>query len=142
MLKEYIKEYGSNKAWDIINKGGHKFWSEMGWNPGGKQLYDYVSKMAPKKDIEIWILSSPGLDPNGDAKKGKNLWLDKHVDIPNNHRVFKQAKDKHTEAKPGYMLIDDMGKNVTEFINSGGYGIKNNPENSMDSIQKLHKFSL
>jgi hypothetical protein len=35
-----------------------------------------------------------------------------------------------------------MGKNVTEFIEAGGFGIKNNPENSMDSIKKLHKFGL
>jgi hypothetical protein len=35
-----------------------------------------------------------------------------------------------------------MGKNVAEFIEAGGLGIKNNPENSIDSIKKLHKFGL
>jgi hypothetical protein len=35
-----------------------------------------------------------------------------------------------------------MGKNVSEFINAGGTGIKNNPENSKESITKLHKFGL
>jgi predicted nucleotidyltransferase len=139
-FKDYIKEYGANKAWDIINKGKSEYWSEMDWNPGGKQLFDYVNKMADKKGIEVWVLSSPGLDPNGDAKKGKNEWVSKHTNIPENRRVYKQAKEKHTEAKPGYLLIDDMGKNVTEFIEAGGFGIKNNPENSMDSIKKLHKF--
>jgi hypothetical protein len=141
-FKEYIGKYGSSKAWSIINKGTDKYWSGMDWNPGGKELYDYVMKMAPQKNIEIWVLSSPGLDPNGDAKKGKNEWLNKHTTIPQNRRVFKQAKDKHTEAKPGYLLIDDMGKNVSEFINAGGTGIKNNPENSKESIEKLHKFGL
>ena len=38
------------------------------------------------------------------------------------------------------MLIDDMGKNVSEFINAGGTGIKNNPEDSTESIKKLYKF--
>jgi len=141
-FKEYIGKYGSSKAWDIINKGTDKYWSGMDWNPGGKELYDYVMKMAPQKNIEVWVLSSPGLDPNGDAKKGKNEWLNKHTNIPQNRRVYKQAKDKHTEAKPGYLLIDDMGKNVSEFINAGGTGIKNNPENSKESITKLHKFGL
>jgi hypothetical protein len=141
-FKDYIKEYGAKKAWDIINKGKSEYWSEMDWNPGGKQLFDYVNKMADKKRIEVWVLSSPGLDPNGDAKKGKNEWVSKHTNIPENRRVYKQAKEKHTEAKPGYLLIDDMGKNVTEFIEAGGFGIKNNPENSMDSIKKLHKFGL
>jgi len=141
-FKEYIGKYSSSKAWNIINNGKIKYWSEMDWNPGGKELYDYVIKMAPQKNIEVWVLSSPGLDPNGDAKKGKNEWLDKHTTIPQNRRVFKQAKDKHTEAKPGYLLIDDMGKNVSEFINAGGTGVKNNPENSKDSIVKLHKFGL
>jgi len=141
-FKEYIGKYGSSKAWDIINKGTDKYWSGMDWNPGGKELYDYVMKMAPQKNIEVWVLSSPGLDPNGDAKKGKNEWLNKHTTIPQNRRVYKQAKDKHTEAKPGYLLIDDMGKNVSEFINAGGTGIKNNPENSKESIKKLHRFGL
>jgi predicted nucleotidyltransferase len=141
-FKEYIGKYGSSKAWDIINKGGTKYWSEMDWNPGGKALYNYVTKIANKNRIELWVLSSPGLDPNGDATKGKNEWVDKHLNIPTNRRVYKQAKDKHTEAKPDYLLIDDMGKNVTEFIEAGGLGIKNNPENSIDSIKKLSKFSL
>jgi hypothetical protein len=35
-----------------------------------------------------------------------------------------------------------MGKNVSEFIEAGGYGVKNNPENSTDSIKKLNKFGL
>jgi predicted nucleotidyltransferase len=139
-FKEFIREYGANKAWDIINKGKEDFWAGMGWNPGGKQLYDSVVKLADEKGFEVWILSSPGLDPNGDAKRGKNKWLDKYTNIPQDRRVFKQAKEKHTEAKPGYMLIDDMGKNVSEFINAGGTGIKNNPEDSAESIKKLYKF--
>jgi hypothetical protein len=139
-FKEFIREYGANKAWDIINKGKEDFWAGMSWNPGGKQLYDSVVKLADEKGFEVWILSSPGLDPNGDAKRGKNKWLDKYTNIPQDRRVFKQAKDKHTEAKPGYMLIDDMGKNVSEFINAGGTGIKNNPEDSTEAIKKLYKF--
>ena len=139
-FKEFIREFGANKAWDIINKGKEDFWAGMGWNPGGKQLYDSVIKLADEKGFEVWILSSPGLDPNGDAKRGKNKWLDKYTNIPQDRRVFKQAKEKHTEAKPGYMLIDDMGKNVSEFINAGGTGIKNNPEDSAESIKKLYKF--
>jgi predicted nucleotidyltransferase len=141
-FKSYMKEYSSNKAWDIINKAGHKFWASMSWNPGGKQLYDHIMSRAKDKNYEVWILSSPGLDPNGDAKKGKNEWLDKHTNIPQERRVFKQAKDKHTEAKPGYLLIDDMGKNVSEFIQAGGTGIKNNPENSTESIKKLYRLGL
>ena len=141
-FKEYIGKYGSKKTWDIINKGGIKYWSTMNWNPGGKELYNYVMKMAPQNGIEVWVLSSPGLDPNGDAKKGKNEWLDKHTSIPQNRRIFKQAKDKHTEAKEGYILIDDMGKNATEFTQAGGIGIKNNPKNSKESIEKLHKYEL
>jgi hypothetical protein len=141
-FKEYIGKYGSSKAWDIINKGKSEYWSSMDWNLGGKELYDYVTKIAEEKGIEVWILSSPGLDPNGDTTKGKNEWVDKHLNIPLNRRVYKQAKNKYTEAKPGYLLIDDMGKNVSEFIEAGGYGIKNNPENSIDSIKKLNKFGL
>jgi predicted nucleotidyltransferase len=139
-FKEYIGKYGSSKAWDIINKGKVKFWSEMPWNPGGQQLYNKVMELAKAKNFEVWILSSPGLDPNGDAKKGKNIWVDKHLNIPLNHRVYKQAKEKHTEAKPGYMLIDDMGSNVSQFIEAGGTGIKNNPKDSTESIKKLYKF--
>ena len=112
----------------------------MPWNPGGKELYNSVMKLAKDKNIEVWILSSPGLDPKGDAKKGKNLWVNKHLNIPMNRRVYKQAKEKHTEAKPGYMLIDDLGLNVRQFIEAGGTGIKNNPEDSTESIKKLYKF--
>ena len=139
-FKSYIGKYGSSKAWDLINKGEVKFWSTMPWNPGGKELYNSVMKLAKDKNIEVWILSSPGLDPKGDAKKGKNLWVDKHLNIPMNRRVYKQAKEKHTEAKPGYMLIDDLGLNVKQFIEAGGTGIKNNPEDSTESIKKLYKF--
>lgn len=139
-FKSYIGKYGANEAWDIINKGKVKFWSTMPWNPGGQELYNRVMKLADEKGFEVWILSSPGLDPNGDAKKGKNLWVDKHLNIPESRRVYKQAKNKYTEAKPGYMLIDDMGANVSQFIQAGGTGIKNNPEDSRESIKKLYKF--
>ena len=139
-FKSYIGKYGANKAWDIINKGKVKFWSTMPWNPGGQELYNKVMELADEKGFEVQILSSPGLDPNGDAKKGKNLWVDKHLNIPENRRVYKQAKNKYTEAKPGYMLIDDMGANVSQFIQAGGTGIKNNPEDSRESIKKLYKF--
>lgn len=139
-FKSYIGKYGANEAWDIINKGKVKFWSTMPWNPGGQELYNRVMKLADEKGFEVWILSSPGLDPKGDAKKGKNLWVDKHLNIPESRRVYKQAKNKYTEAKPGYMLIDDMGANVSQFIQAGGTGIKNNPEDSRESIKKLYKF--
>ena len=38
------------------------------------------------------------------------------------------------------MLIDDLGLNVRQFIEAGGTGIKNNPEDSTESIKKLYKF--
>ena len=104
--------------WNKINqtKG---FWANLGWKPGGKKLYQFISRYNPH------VLSAfSGRDPS--SKNGKMKWLKKNTTFKSANinlvkRVQKQ-KFATTDDKPN-ILIDDYIKNIKEWQNKGGIGI-------------------
>ena len=104
--------------WNKINqtKG---FWANLGWKPGGKKLYQFISRYNPH------VLSAfSGRDPS--SKNGKMKWLKKNTTFKSANinlvkRVQKQ-KFATTDDKPN-ILIDDYIKNIKEWENKGGIGI-------------------
>ncbi len=81
-------------------------------------------------DAEVFILSSvvPG-EPPGCARQ-KNDWLDKHLpEIDRAHRLFPEIGTPKNLAipggiRPGDVLIDDYNKNLVEWQQAGGLGVK------------------
>jgi|TARA_R110000796_G_scaffold192804_1_gene309462 hypothetical protein len=108
-----------NERWNKINqtKG---FWANLEWMPGGKRLYVFISRYNP------YILSAySGRDPS--SKNGKMTWLARHTGVPTrNINLVKRADKKlyaKTDGKPN-ILIDDYMKNIREWENKGGIGIR------------------
>ena len=65
----YEKLHGSEAFWKVVEDGGLEFWSDMSWNPGGKKLWNYISKF----DTEI--LSAPSKRVLEVCIKGKRQWI-------------------------------------------------------------------
>ena len=109
----------SDKHWNIIKKTP-KFWSDMPWMPGGRQLWSFISRYKP----HILSAYSPN-DPN--CKPGKIKWLKKNVGMSNMNRInLVRRVQKQSFAKvlgEPAVLIDDFKSNVAKFTQRGGIGI-------------------
>ena len=129
--QDKAKEY-----WPII-KRTPRFWSDMPWMPGGKQLWNYVKQYNP----HILSAYTPE-DPN--CIPGKKTWLRKNVRISSNRvnlvrRVEKQKfAMKSDMGRAPAILIDDFPRNVDQFKAAGGMGIVHtNTSNTLRELKKL-----
>jgi len=127
---DYKKEHGIDGFWNLIDKEGVKFWSEMPWMEDGKQLWDYIKKYSPT------LLTSPSIEQ--DSRTGKQLWVDK--EIPNTDIIFKYSKSKKDKAKENSILIDDRKSIIDDWENAGGIGILHTSTNN--TINQLKKLGL
>lgn len=84
------------------------------------------------------ILSSPlNFDPQGSIR-GKQRWLDKHITVPDQGRVFEHEKYKHAKQSNGTpnVLVDDYRYNIDLWNQAGGIGIKfQNDENTLAGLK-------
>ena len=129
--QDKAKEY-----WPII-KRTPRFWSDMPWMPGGKQLWNYVKQYNP----HILSAYTPE-DPN--CIPGKKTWLRKNVRISSNRvnlvrRVEKQKfAMKSDMGRAPAILIDDFPRNVDQFKAAGGMGIVHtSTSNTLRELKKL-----
>ena len=121
----------SDKHWNIIKKTP-KFWSDMPWMPGGRQLWSFISRYKP----HILSAYSPN-DPN--CKPGKIKWLKKNVGMSNMNRInlvrrIQKQSFAKSQGQPA-VLIDDFKKNVDQFTQGGGIGIYHT--NTASTIRQL-----
>ena len=111
------------------------FWANLEWMPGGKRLWQYISKFDPH------ILSAfSGRDPA--SRNGKLKWLDKYTNVPKGkrHLVRREHKRKfavNNDKKPN-VLIDDYIKNIKEWESSGGIGVHHtNVAKTLGELKRL-----
>ena len=131
--QDKAKEY-----WSII-KRTPRFWSDMPWMPGGRQLWSYVRQYNP----HILSAYTPE-DPN--CIPGKRTWLRRNVRISSNRinlvrRVEKQkfAMKSDMGRRPA-ILIDDFPRNTDQFKAAGGIGILHT--NTTKTIKELKKLGF
>lgn len=130
MPKEYESKYGSGPFWNLIdNEVGIKFWSEMDWMPGGKELWDYIKHYNPT------ILTSPSRQNT--SRLGKNIWVKNNLQ-PLPKVIFAYSKNKQEYAKDS-ILIDDKPSNLSEWTNAGGKAIKCVNGNIAPVLKELQK---
>jgi hypothetical protein len=114
LAARYEKTFGSEAFWNVVKHGGIEFWSDMSWNPGGKKLWNYISKYSPN------ILTAPSKRVYDDCVAGKKKWI-KRLGSP---KILIRSKDRKKEfAKPNHILIDDLKSNISDWNSSGGIGI-------------------
>lgn len=99
--------------WEPIDKAGVEFWSDMEWEPDGKDLWNVISKYKPV------ILSAPSRKV--DSKVGKFHWVER--ELPGVDLILRSAERKKEFAKPNHILIDDREDNIKGWIENGGEGI-------------------
>ena len=112
----------AKEHWEVIKKFP-KFWSDMPWMPGGRQLWSYIRRYDP----HILSAYSPN-DPN--CKPGKLKWLRRNVGMSNMNKINlvrrKEKKNfamKSGEVRQPAILIDDFPRNIDQFKAAGGIGI-------------------
>lgn len=122
-----------SKIWYKVDKIGTKFWSNMPWTPGGKELWNYI------KNYNVKILtavpySSDSKESAKIARKGKIEWIRKNIKFTPYEIVY-HPKDKTKSTCKNCILIDDTPKNIEEWNDAGGIGI--HYINTSDTIRKL-----
>lgn len=125
----YEKKHGSEAFWKVVESGGLKFWSDMSWNPGGKQLWNYISQYNPQ------ILTAPSKRVYADCVKGKKMWISR-LGSPTIHVRSKEKKKEF--AGKNKILIDDLKSNIKEWTASGGIGILHKKtSNTISALKEL-----
>ena len=126
---EYESKYGTPAFWELIdNKIGVKFWVGMDWMPGGKELWEFISKYNPS------ILTSPSRQNT--SRLGKNLWVRNNID-PKPKVIFAYSADKQRYANENAILIDDKKSNINQWAAKGGIAIRCLHGNIGPVIEKL-----
>lgn len=106
-----------------------QFWVDLPLRDGAIELYNFVKE----NFASVSILSSPSRNSNTEVKKGKKLWIAKHIGKINTIL----DTDKYKYAKENYILIDDHSKFLDPWIKAGGIGIKH--RNTEDTIKQIIK---
>jgi len=125
-----VRNYMYGRAGNDAN-----FWSKLPWMPGGKELWNFISKYDP------YILTSP---MQKGSEIGKAFWIDENL-RPLPDKVF-MSSEKYEWAlndagKPN-ILIDDWSKNTVPWSNKGGIAIQHVNANTSATISALSELGF
>jgi len=120
------------------------FWANLPFQPGGKELWKFITPYSPNilsaPSIDFSLPREQQLDPEfNQAIQGKKMWIAKNLSNVNKE-IFVPAAQKATFAAPKHILIDDMFKNTSAWKASGGIAILH--QNTPKTISTLEKFGL
>lgn len=114
---------------------GQSFWEKLEEIPDGMKIYEFLYKFCLDHDIDLCILSSIKQTA---GKEGKKVWIKNHLKInPLNIHIVNSGREKQKWADETAILIDDYGKNIEEFTQAGGHGIKYRRGTSEKVIEKI-----
>ena len=122
--------------WNTITSMGKKFWENLEWMPGSKQMYSFISKYDP------YVLSAYSDKDATGSKTGKMNWLKKNTKFKRSkiNLVLRDQKKKFAKDNDGKanILIDDYEKNIKEWEQAGGIGvIYTNAPNTIRELKRL-----
>jgi len=128
-----------DEMWAKIEAHGKaKFFSELPWMPGGKELWAFVSQ----NFLQVKILTALGKSDAVDKQTttGKRDWLRKNVPNLQDSDIIMVA-NKHKKrhySKPGDIIIDDTEVVIQEWLKKGGIGILH--KTAHNTISKLRQY--
>jgi len=106
--------------WDMIDQKP-EFWSEMEWQPGGRELWDAT------KHLDPWLLTAYNIQVMQSTIVGKLGWVKSELAIPlwKTKLVMREDKQHYARNPDGSrnILIDDSKKNIREWFDQGGLAI-------------------
>ena len=112
------------ELWAAIDANGKaKFFSELQWMDGGKQLWSFVTE----NFLKVKILSALGKSDRIDRQttQGKLAWLRHNIPSLRQDDII-LVENKHRKrhySKPGDIIIDDTPVVIQEWVKKGGIGI-------------------
>lgn len=119
--------------WNKIKERGSDFWMLAPWQKDGHELWEYIKSSDPT------ILTAPPNTGAVQAEKGKKDWVKRELG-QSVKCIVTAAKKKAEHAKKGSILIDDMVKNIDQWVAAGGIGILH--KNTKDTITRLKELGL
>ena len=126
--QEYESKYGTKKFWELVDKVGVQFWSQMPWMSDGKILWNHIKQYNPI------LLSAPSDDPS--SRYGKRLWV--NTNMPGTKLILAKREKKQNYSKKNRILIDDRQDTIQEWIYRGGIGILHtSAENTINQLKQL-----
>jgi 5'-nucleotidase len=134
-----IENISDPEMWAKIEAHGKaKFFSELEWMSGGKELWQYITDNFLKAKILSALGKSDKIDRQ--TTQGKLMWLrhnipslqlDDIILVDNKHK-------KRRYSKPGDIIIDDTEIVIIEWIKKGGIGILHT--STTETISQLKKY--
>ena len=134
-----IENISDPEMWAKIDAHGKsKFFAELEWMSGGKELWQFIMN----NFLKVKILSALGKSDKIDKQttRGKLMWirhnipslqLDDIILVDNKHK-------KRHYSKPGDIIIDDTPVVIQEWIKKGGIGILH--RTASDTIARLKQY--
>jgi 5'-nucleotidase len=103
--------------------GKSKFFSELPWIPGSKEMWSFLID----NFLHVKILSALGKSDatNRQTTQGKTAWLRHHLPALRTDDII-LVENKHRKqrySKPGDIIIDDTEVVIQEWNRKGGIGI-------------------
>lgn len=128
---------GRDEFWNLFNtsleeKGisEYEYWSNLDWQPGGKELWNYISPYKP------YILTAPTYNP--ESREGKRDWVQRLSGMKNIY--FRPAKSKSDFSGKNRILIDDRADTIDRWNAAGGIGILHT--SAPTTIEQLKQLGL
>ncbi len=121
-----------DEMWSQIAAHGKvRFFSEMPWMSGGKELWSFVND----NFLQVKILTALGrsdASDGGQTSRGKRMWLRTNIPSMQDSDIIMVANrhKKKQYSKPGDIIIDDNQEVIQGWLKKGGIGIlhKTTPE--------------
>ena len=133
MSTHHADAQGKKEFWKAFRQGlvdkdisEESYWANLDWQPGGKELWDYIAPYKP------YVLTAPAVNfdlpddqrysqDHNESMKGKLNWVQR---LPNMRKIyFAAAKNKPKFARPDNILIDDRKDTIDAWNANGGIGI-------------------
>jgi hypothetical protein len=128
---EFIDTYGYSSFWASFTRQAEDFWSGIKWKNDGKKLWQFIRPYNPI------ILSSVPPSMAKIATKYKEKWIRDELGLDIEYYITSR-KEKQNYSDQGSILIDDMKKNIDEWLLRGGIGILHiSAENTIKELKKI-----
>jgi len=141
-IRRYLETHTKPEAKNLFLNAGTKFWEELEWIEGGKELYDTASRLYKC----IKILSSTGTQDETKSKiveEGKRNWIKQHIPTiqPKDIFIVRGRLHKKEHASPNAILVDDVMETIHDWNAAGGVGIHHDYKNYQLTIDKLERLA-
>ena len=126
-------EVDPTAAWLKLEKEDNLF-MQLELMPGAKELYNTIKANTTRKIIFLTAL--PRLTGKlVTASADKTQWVHTHLDPEAQVICVPGWREKRNYARPGYVLVDDMERNINHWEEAGGIGVQH--KNNDDTLAML-----